>query len=113
MKLTYTTPNGRLSVQLEADDHRAVFSDLATFQEVFQEDECGKCGSTDVRFVVREVDGNKYHEIHCQKHECRARLAFGQHKQGGTLFPRRKDGDGNWLPDRGWTRWNAKTGQEE
>jgi hypothetical protein len=34
-------------------------------------------------------------------------------KKGGGLFPKRKDKDGNWLPDRGWVKWNSKTQQNE
>ena len=41
--------------------------------------------------------------------DCGARLAFGSHKKGGGMFPKRKDADGNYLPDRGWQKWNPKT----
>ena len=45
--------------------------------------------------------------------DCGARLAFGVMKKGGGLFPKRKDADGNWFPDRGWVKYNAKTGKSE
>jgi len=32
---------------------------------------------------------------------------------GGGLFPKRKDSEGNWLPDKGWTKWNKETGKLE
>jgi hypothetical protein len=60
---------------------------------------------------VRENDGNEYYEIRCV--DCGAKLAFGANKKGGGLFPRRKDAEGNWLPDNGWTKWNPKTKQVE
>ena len=41
--------------------------------------------------------------------DCGAKLAFGANKKGGGLFPKRKDADGNWLPDGGWQKWNPKT----
>tara|TARA_R100000005_G_C4990625_1_gene198080 strand:- start:243 stop:572 length:330 start_codon:yes stop_codon:yes gene_type:complete len=105
MKVTYQ--EGKLSVQLECDSQKELFTQLAQFQEVFSENKCGKCGSENLRFVVRENDGNEYYELRCL--DCGAKLAFGVMKKGGGLFPRRKDSEGNWLPDRGWTKWNPKT----
>ena len=111
MKVTYTTKNSRLSAEIEGDSPRDVFENVAKFQEVFEENTCGKCGSDNVRFVVRNVDDNLYYEIRCGG--CGARLSFGSHKKGGGLFPKRKDSDGNWLPDQGWVKWNPKTEKNE
>ncbi len=104
----------KVLVEADGETQTDVFQQLAALQEVFGRfDKCGKCGGTDLRFIVREdKDENKYHEIHCQNPECRARLAFGQNKKGGGLFPKRKDGD-NYLPDGGWLRWNKKKGVSE
>jgi hypothetical protein len=52
-----------------------------------------------------------YYELRCA--DCGARLSFGSMKKGGGLFPRRKDSEGNWLPDRGWVKWNPKTEKNE
>ena len=101
----------KLSVEFEADSVREIWKQLSTFQEVFGETTCGKCGSENLRFVVRENDGNEYYELRCN--DCGAKLAFGCHKKGGGLFPKRKDADGNWLPDRGWVKWNPETQKEE
>ena len=106
----YHSKNGRFSIELEDSDQRTMFQQVARFQEVFEEDTCGKCKGDNLRFVVRNVDDNQYYELKCQ--DCLAKLAFGSMKKGGGLFPKRKDGD-DWLPDRGWVRWNAKTGQNE
>ena len=111
MKLTYTTANGRIKAELEADTHRELFAQIAKFQEVFEESKCGKCGSENLRFVVRNVDDNEYFELRCM--DCGAKLAFGSMKKGGGLFPKRKDAEGNWLPDRGWVKWNPKTEKNE
>lgn len=111
MKVTYTTGSGRLTAELDSESPRELFKELARFQEVFEEDTCGKCGSTNIRFVVRTVDDNEYYELRCA--DCGAKLAFGVNKKGGGLFPKRKSADGAYLPDRGWTKWNAKTGQAE
>ena len=111
MKVTSTSKNGRLNTELEGDSPRDIFANIAKFQEVFEETVCGKCGSENVRFVVRNVDDNLYFEIRCM--DCGARLSFGSPQKGGGLFPKRKDGEGNWLPDNGWVKWNPKTKQEE
>ena len=109
MKISHNI--GRTTVELESDTVKDAFAQLATFQEVFGEDKCGKCGSDNLRFVVRENDGNSYYEIRCQ--ECGAKLSFGANKVGGGLFPRRKDAEGDWLSDRGWQKWNPKTKKME
>ena len=109
-KLTYTTANGRVSAEFEADTQREFFAQIARFQEVFEESKCGKCGSENLKFVVRTVDDNEYFELRCL--DCGAKLAFGSMKKGGGLFPKRKDGD-NWLPNNGWTKWNPKTNTNE
>ena len=111
MKVTYQTKNGKLSVELEGDAQRDIFAEIAKFQEVFEEDTCGKCGSTNIKFVVRNVDENLNYELRCA--DCGARLSFGSMKKGGGLFPKRKDSEGNWLPDRGWVKWNPKTEKNE
>lgn len=111
MKVNYTTGSGRMSAEFEAESHRDLFEQLNRFQEVFEEDTCGKCGSHDIKFVVRTVDGNSYYELRCAN--CGARLSFGANKTGGGLFPKRKDAEGNWLPDNGWTKWNPKTKTQE
>ena len=98
-------------VELEGETQADLFEQLSHFQEVFDESQCGKCQSEDLRFQVRNVDDNLYYELKCM--DCGARLAFGVMKKGGRLFPRRKDRDSNWLPNRGWVKWNPETKQEE
>jgi hypothetical protein len=110
MKVKYTNPTGTFSVELDGDTQRDVFGNLAKFQEVF-ESSCGKCGSTNLKYVVRTVDDNEYYEIRCL--DCGARLAFGCHKKGGGLFPVRKDKEGKWLPNRGWVKWNPNENKAE
>lgn len=101
MKVRYNSINGRLSVELEGDSQKEIFGELAAFQEVFEHARCGKCNQPNVKFVVRNVDDNDFYEMHCL--DCRARLSFGQHKKGGSLFPSKKDKEGKWLPNNGWT----------
>lgn len=113
MKITYTTSNGRITAEFDADSQRDLFTEINKFQEVFEEDKCGKCGNTDIKYVVRTVDDNQYYELRCSSVKCGARLAFGAHKKGGGLFPKRKDADGKWLPDNGWVKWNPKAEKAE
>ena len=105
MKVIYNF--NKMSVEFESDTVIEVFAQLSSFQEVFGEKACGKCKSENLRFVVRDNEGNSYYELRCQ--DCGAKLAFGAHKQGGGLFPRRKDSNGGWLSDGGWQKWNPKT----
>jgi DNA-directed RNA polymerase subunit RPC12/RpoP len=103
MKLNYT--NGPFSVEFDGDSQKDLFGQIASFQEVFGETACGKCGSKNLRFVVRNVDDNEYYELRCL--DCGARLAFGVNKKGGSLFPKRKDKEGKYLDNKGWTVWKA------
>lgn len=93
----------KLEFELDGAGQKELFKELSTIQEVFGEESCGLCGSKNLRFVVRNVDGNDYFELRCM--DCGAILAFGQHKKGTTLFPKRKDDNNNWLPNRGWHKW--------
>lgn len=101
---------GGLVFELDVTDDRALFEKIAHLQEVFNNQTCGKCSSEKVVFRVREVEDDKYYEMHCN--ECRARFSMGCKKKDNELFPKRKDAEGNYLPDNGWTRWD-KAQQKE
>lgn len=103
MKVKYKVGD-KLEFELEGAGQKEIFKELALIQEIFAEEHCGLCNKSNLRFVVRSVDGNDYYELRCS--DCGAILAFGQHKKGGTLFPKRKDDDGNYLPNKGWHKWN-------
>lgn len=105
MKGKYTTANGRLSFEFEGATDRAIFAQLAEIQEVFEEAACGCCRSTSLRYEVREFDAYKYYKLLCTA--CGATLDFGQHKVGESLFPKRRDKDGNDLPNDGWYVYRA------
>jgi RNase P subunit RPR2 len=94
-----------MTVDVEAENQRELFEKLGSIQEVFGHNVCGKCKKSILKFTVRtDKDENKYYEIRCVS--CQARLQFGCHKKGGGLFPKRKDGNDNWLPDNGWMKWD-------
>lgn len=105
MKIKYRA-NNNLEFEIDGDGQKEIFKDLASLQEVFGEENCGCCKKSNFRFVVRNVEDNDYYEIRCN--ECGAVLPFGQHKKGNTLFPKRKDDQGNWMKDRGWYKWQEK-----
>ena len=102
---------GSLTITFEGETQKDIVKQLSSLEEVFGESACGKCGSEKLKWVCRENDGNEYYELRCL--DCGAKLAFGVNKKGGGLFPKRKDGEGNWLPDKGWVKWNNKTKQVE
>lgn len=105
MKVLYT-PNEKLSFELEGSGQKEIFKELALIEEIFAENKCGVCNKTNIRHMVRNVDDNNYYELRCS--DCGAMLAFGQHKKGGTLFPKRKDDEGNYLPNKGWYKWSPE-----
>lgn len=102
----------KLEITLEFGNQAELVQQLSIWSEIFGHNKCGACHKPDIRFVVREVaKGNKkfkYHELHCTNPSCRSKLAFGQHNEGGTLFPKRKDDQGNYLPNGGWTKWKPE-----
>lgn len=116
MKLQYTTKDGRMTVEFEGSTQTDVVDQLASFQEVFEDNVCRKNGkeSDDVVWRVREVDDNKYYEKYVISGPLKGtKKSYGQHKKGGGLFPKVKDSKGSYLPDNGWVRWNPETKSEE
>lgn len=119
MKAHYKTANGRMTFEVEGEDPKTLFKKLAGVQELFDaEKTCGVCGSGDIRLQHRTVDEYDFYELRCagsdQKgYACGARFQFGQAKKGGGLFPKRKDEDGKWLPNRGWERYQAPASKGE
>jgi hypothetical protein len=108
MEIQYRSVSGRLFIKVEGASQKEAFKNLASAQEVFDgDDACGCCGNQHIRFRVRTVTkGSKsfdYFEMYCP--QCSARLAFGQSQDTISLFPKRKDDNNNWLPARGWFKY--------
>lgn len=106
----YLTQNKQITFEVEGESQKAIFEQIASIQEVFDaEHQCGMCKSPHIRFMVRTVTkGTKtydFYHLACQA--CHARFDFGQSTEGGALFPKRKDKDGNWIPNNGWTKYNS------
>lgn len=104
MKALYNV-NNKLQFEVEGKGQKEIFKELATIQEIFGEETCGSCKKDNIKFIVRNVEDNDYYELRCN--ECGSSLSFGQHKKGGTLFPKRKDDQGNYMPNRGWYKWQG------
>jgi hypothetical protein len=109
MKVQYTSASGRLTFDFEANSHKDVMTKLAAIQELFEESSCGMCKSANIRFEVREHEGNSYYKILCG--DCGATLDYGQHKTGNSLFVKRWDKDTKAnLPNRGWYQYRKQSG---
>ena len=109
MELHYRTRNGRLTLKVESESQKDLFRAVAQAQEVFEaETTCGCCRSEEIRFQHRTVDAFEYFELVCG--QCSARFEFGQHRAGGTIFPKRRAEDGEILPNRGWKLWKSNAG---
>lgn len=111
---------GNLTVEVEADNQVGLFEQLAdvdkSYKEVFGESTCGHCGGTDISFSYRDADyvdqktkktkKARYYEMVCNNRKCWAKLSFGQHQEGDTLFPKRKlDDDTYDKAHRGWKKF--------
>ena len=119
LKCTFRTPV--VTFQLEADNQVDMFKTISDTQEVFGEMKCGLCEGHDLRFAVRTVNGDDYHELVCNNPKCRAKLSFGCSKQKkGTLFPIRKltekgkpsRKDGKYGQHNGWTKYRGEKGEK-
>jgi hypothetical protein len=100
MKLTYSNPTSRITIEAEVPDAKNAFETVAEVQELFDEQTCGACQSTDIRCDVRTAQGFRFFQLKCRA--CSARLDFGQHQEGGTLFAKRRNEDGSAKPHNGW-----------
>lgn len=111
MKAHYKVSD-RLSFEIEADDQKEIFRQLAIVDNVFGENVCpvtkdGK-NSNNIIFIVRQdKQNNEYFEKQCTDPPY-ARLKFGQHRGKDTLFPRRKKDDGSNIGTRGWEVFKKK-----
>lgn len=89
MEVNYKSLCGRMAVKFVANDNKDLFTQIAKFAEIYENNlNCGHCKSEKTRLSVRVVEDNSYFERVCN--DCGYSMAFGQHKKGGTLFPKRQ-----------------------
>lgn len=109
MKVRYKALGGKLEFEVEGSTEKELFKSIAKLEEVFHGEPCGCCGKNNVRLQVRTVEDNDFFELKCEEKGCGASLSFGQHKKGGSLFPKRVDENKKKLPNNGWKRWDGKS----
>lgn len=105
MSVRVRYPVGRAWLDVEAVSVKEAIKELSEFVEVLGEAKCGLCESDWVQPRHRLARGYDFYEMACLS--CGARLSFGQTREGGRLFPKRKDTDGNEIGKSGWYQWEA------
>ena len=114
LEVTYKTRNGRMAIKASGNTPKEVFGNMASLVEVLDAaDVCGKCQDAGIVPRVRTIDKDSYYELACTNPKCRATLSFGQTREGGLLFAKRKDKDDNWLPNDGWTVYRKPNSNDE
>lgn len=103
MKGKYKALDGRLEIEVEGSTEKEIFKHVAKLEEIFRGESCGACKKNNIRLQVRTIEENDFYEMKCC--DCGSSLSFGQHKKGGSLFPKRKDENGDWLKNNGWSKW--------
>lgn len=102
--------NAYTEVEAEGATMVELFEQLSQLEEIFRPGVCGLCKKSHIGFRTREVGGVKFHEAQCLA--CGAAFAFGTKKQpAGVLFPQRKDAEGKWKPNGGWSKWTPTNGE--
>lgn len=103
MKASLTALNGRLRFEVEAENHKKLWDQIAEIDEIFNATtKCGLCGKDNLKFRVRPTDKGKYYEIVCQ--DCDARFDYGQHQDTPTLFPKHRNDEKGY---RGWYHYTG------
>lgn len=108
----------RLTFSVEANTQKELFEKVAevdTFAEVFGIQQCGCCKNKNIKFQVRLAEDKKkkgkyfkFYELLCSNFKCRAKFSFGQLQEGDRLFPKRKDENGEYLPNDGWVKFKKE-----
>lgn len=100
MEAHYRAFHGKLVVKVEGSTIKELFEQIGPIAEVLDGDQvCGACGSPNIYPRARQAQKFTYYELVCS--DCTARLSFGQHSDGGTIWAKREK-DGEPLPNRGW-----------
>ena len=98
MRIRYQV--GKAWLDVEAESVKEALKDISEFSEIFGETVCAACGRDNAQPRHRVAKGYDFYEVACLS--CGAVLSFGQAKEGGRLFPKRRDTDGSQLENNGW-----------
>ena len=122
MEVKYRSACGRYEATLEAGDQQTLFSALAAFQEIFEDDTSVVIDGvsvpvSDIRYRVRTVDGNEFYEkvyVGTNPKLFGYKMEYGSQKDNkGALFPKKKDKDGVWYKNNGWHKWEGQPGGDK
>lgn len=122
MEVKYTSQCGRYEVLFDEKDQQGLFTKIAKFQEVFEDDanvviDSVAVPATDIRYCVRTVDGNEFYEKRYSGQNSKLfgyKREYGSSKENkGALFPKRKDKNGNYHKNDGWYKWERDDSQPE
>jgi hypothetical protein len=120
IKVSQKSSDGRIEITVEGETVEDVFEKLGEASEIFFVTAAAKQNgnvveSTDVRFVTRTVDDNKFHEAVVQSGPLRGyKLAFGNKKKPkGSLFPKREIPETDRIPGLGgWFKYKKSEGEK-
>ena len=100
---------GKAWLEVDASSPKDAMKRLSGYYEVFGELVCGQCKSDRLALGHREHDDHDYYQQSCL--DCGARLDFGQHKNGETVFAKRKLPSGEYDREHyGWYHWRDRQG---
>lgn len=124
MKLQYTTADGKLTVELEGESQKALFQELARFQEVFEDVPAAKIGKVEysggnVKYRVRKAKytdekGKEKTADYFEKVVTDGPLMWYKKSYGvlddGTdgLFPKNKAPEGTTPGYNGWHKFEVE-----
>lgn len=101
-------PVGKCWIEVEAQSVKEALQAVCEYAQVFGECQCGLCGSDKVMPCHRVAKGYEFYSMECLG--CGAQLSFGQTKEGGRLFPKRKDQNGYEVGKHGWHQYQQESG---
>lgn len=104
MKVKYRV-NAKTEIELECNSLAEVISKLGALGEVLIDEKCAQCGS-DSRLEHRNHSGYDFYGLRCNNASCNAELSFGQAREGGRLFVKRRK-DGHEIGKNGWHIYQA------
>lgn len=116
MEVKYRSACGRFEVMFDEKDQQGLFDRIASFQEIFEDDTNTVIDSVevpvaDIRYRVRTNDGNEFYEKVYAGSNPKLfgyKKAYGSSKENkGSLFPQRKDKEGNYYKNNGWHKWEG------
>jgi len=105
---------GAFTFEVEAESVKELFEKLASLHDVFNPGPCPTAkDGYNMRPQVRTVPDKKnpkktydYYEWVCMENGMKLKL--GQNQNGVGLFPKRKDADGQYLENNGWSHYKSE-----